>query len=52
VSRRAKILATAMMTASAALMFLTAPRAWMAAAGTGCMAIVALWLWRRPEPRR
>ena len=52
VSRRAKILATVMMSASAVLMFLTAPRAWMAVGGTACMAIVAAWLWRRPEPRR
>jgi uncharacterized membrane protein YbaN (DUF454 family) len=52
VSRRAKVLATAMMSASAVLMFLTAPRAWMAVAGTACMALVAAWLWRRPEPRR
>lgn len=52
VSRRAKWLATAMMAAAAMLMWLTAPRAWMAAAGTACMAIVALWLWHRPEPPR
>ena len=50
VSRRAKRLATAMMAACAVLMFLTAPRAWMAATGTAIMAAVALWLWRRPEP--
>lgn len=52
VSRRAKRLATAMMVVSAVLMFLAAPRAWMAVVGTGCMAAVAAWLWRRPEPRR
>lgn len=51
VSRRAKRLATAMMAACAVLLFLTAPRAWMAATGSGVMAVVALWLWRRPEPR-
>lgn len=51
VSRRAKRLATAMMAASAVLMFLTAPRIWMAMLGTGIMAAVATWLWRRPEPR-
>lgn len=50
VSRRAKWLATTMMSACAAIMFLTAPQAWMAATGTGIMAVVALWLWRRPEP--
>jgi uncharacterized membrane protein YbaN (DUF454 family) len=51
VSRRAKRLATATMVLAAALMFLTAPKVWMAAAGTGIMAVVAAWLWTRPEPR-
>ena len=50
VSRRAKHLATAMMAASAVIMFLTAPKIWMAATGTAIMAIVAIWLWRRPDP--
>ena len=50
VSRRAKWLATTMMSACAIVMFLTAPKAWMAATGTGFMALVAAWLWRRPEP--
>ena len=50
VSRRAKHLATAMMAASAVIMFRTAPKIWMAATGTAIMAIVAIWLWRRPEP--
>src|SRR5690606_37109863 len=52
VSRRAKWLATAMMALAAAVMFLTAPKWWMAATGTAIMAVVDLWLWRRPEPRR
>ena len=51
VSRRAKRLATAMMAVCAVIMFLTAPKTWMAATGTAIMALVALWLWRRPEPR-
>lgn len=51
VSRRAKWLATGTMAFAAVLMFLTAPRAWMAGIGTGVMAIVASWLWTRPEPR-
>ena len=51
VSRRAKRLAVGMMTASAVLMFLTSPRIWMAITGSTIMAIVAAWLWRRPEPR-
>jgi uncharacterized membrane protein YbaN (DUF454 family) len=50
VSRRAKRLATAMMAASAAIMFFTAPKIWMAATGTAFMGAVAIWLWRRPEP--
>lgn len=50
VSRRAKQLATLMMGASALIMFLSAPRWWMAAVGTAIMAVVAAWLWRRPEP--
>jgi hypothetical protein len=52
VSRRAKWLATTMMSACAVIMFLTAPRAWMAATGSAIMAIVATWLWQRPEPPR
>ena len=52
VSRRAKWLATATMAAASAVMFLTAPRWWMAAAGTAIMATVATWLWARPEPAR
>jgi len=51
VSRRAKRLATGMMALCAAVMFLTAPKWWMAASGSAIMACVALWLWRRPEPR-
>ena len=50
VSRRAKWLASASMLVAAAIMFLTAPRWWMAATGTAIMALVALWLWLRPEP--
>lgn len=50
VSRRAKWLATTMMSACAAVMFLTAPKLWMAATGTAIMTVVATWLWLRPEP--
>ena len=50
VSRRAKRLAVGMMAACAAIMFLTAPKWWMAATGTGIMTVVAIWLWARPEP--
>lgn len=52
VSRRAKSLATAMMAGAAALLFLTAPAWWMAASGSAIMALVAAWLWTRPEPPR
>ena len=52
VSRRAKRLAIAMMALCAVVMFLTAPQWWMAATGTAFMAMVATWLWRRPEPRQ
>lgn len=50
VSRRAKRAAVLMMALCAAIFFLTAPRIWMAALGTAIMAIVAAWLWTRPEP--
>ncbi|HSD17285.1 MAG TPA: YbaN family protein [Thermomonas sp.] len=52
VSRRAKRLALGTMALCAAIMFLTAPEWWMAAIGTAFMAVVATWLWRRPEPRQ
>ena len=52
VSRRAKWLASAMMSLCAVVMFLTAPKWWMATTGTAIMAITAAWLWRRPEPRQ
>lgn len=50
VSRRAKWAATVTMAACAVLMFATAPKLWMAAAGSAIMCVVATWLWRRPEP--
>ena len=52
VSRRAKRLAIGMMALCAVVMFLTAPKWWMAASGTAFMAMVATWLWRRREPRQ
>lgn len=51
VSRRAKWVATLSMLACAIIFFATAPRVWMAASGSAVMALVALWLWLRPEPR-
>ena len=50
VSRRAKWAATITMALCAGIMFLTAPRLWMAATGTAVMTAVAVWLWLRPEP--
>mgnify|MGYP003578011697 CR=1 FL=1 len=52
VSRRAKRLAIGMMAGCAVIMFLTAPRWWMAGIGTAIMTVVAIWLWARPEPPR
>ena len=52
VSRRAKRLAIGRMAACAVVMSLTAPQCGLAATGTAFMAIVATWLWRRPEPRQ
>jgi uncharacterized membrane protein YbaN (DUF454 family) len=52
VSRRAKHWAIGTMALCAAVFFLTAPKWWMAAIGTGIMAIVGTWLWLRPEPGR
>jgi uncharacterized protein len=50
VARKAKWAATITMALCAVLMFLTAPKLWMAGTGTGIMAVVAVWLWLRPEP--
>lgn len=50
VSRRAKIMATAMMVASAVILFVTTSRMWVAELITGVMALVLMWLWLRPEP--
>jgi uncharacterized membrane protein YbaN (DUF454 family) len=50
VSRRAKISATVVMAISSMILFLTTSQAWMAEAITAVMAVVLMWLWRRPEP--
>jgi len=55
VSRRAKWMATATMTVCAIVLLqvmlrFPAHRWWMTALPIACMAIVAAWLWRRPEP--
>lgn len=51
VPRRAKYLATLMMTASCLLAAWRAP-AWAAAVATLICVAVALWLWRLPDARR
>lgn len=55
VSRRAKWTATLMMAGCAIVLLLVMLLAgrhspWMLAVPVGCMAVVAAWLWRRPEP--
>lgn len=50
VSRRAKISATAVMTLSAIILFYTSSHKWLAEIITVVMALVLMWLWRRPEP--
>ena len=52
VSRQAKWLAIGMMCLSSISMSIFAPHGWVAAVGIGVMAVVTLWLWRRPEPRQ
>ncbi len=51
VSRTAKRWALGTMALCALIFFLTAPKLWMAASATAIMAVIAIWLWRRPEPR-
>ena len=50
VSRKAKITATVMMAGCAVILFYTTSRMWLAEIITGVMALVLMWLWRRPEP--
>lgn len=50
VTRRSKVLAIATMAICAAILFLVSPMRWVAIGATGIMAIVAVWLWLRPEP--
>lgn len=50
VARRSKLVATATMSVSAAVLFLVAPTVWLAVGVTAFMACVATWLWSRPEP--
>ena len=50
VTRRSKVLAIGTMVLCAGVLFVVSPRPWAAMVGTGVMAIVAIWLWLRPEP--
>jgi uncharacterized membrane protein YbaN (DUF454 family) len=50
VSRRAKVVATATMTVSAAILLLVSGPGWILLGVTALMATVATWLWLRPEP--
>lgn len=57
VSRRAKWAASVAMVACSAILLvlmvaIPAHRGWMTALPIACMALVAAWLWRRPEPRQ
>lgn len=49
VRRGPKQAATATMALSAAVLFVAAPSRWVALGATAFMAVVALWLWLRPE---
>ena len=50
VSRRAKWSATLLMALSGIVLLVTGARPWVTGVATTCMACVAAWLWRRPEP--
>ena len=50
VSRRAKWSASLFMALSSGVLLVTQARPWVTGLATTCMACVAVWLWRRPEP--
>ena len=50
ITRRSKVLAIGTMILCAVIVFVFAPRAWIAWTATGIMAVVGTWLWFRPEP--
>lgn len=52
VPRRAKWLATIMMSCSSIFMLVVVPQKWAVAIVIAIMAAVAVWLWRRPEQCR
>lgn len=51
VSRRAKWLASGMMLASMLLLWLSTAPLLLKTILPGCLLLVAVWLWRRPEPQ-
>ncbi|WP_434212339.1 YbaN family protein [[Pseudomonas] boreopolis] len=52
VSRRGKWMASLAMAACAAIVLAFVSRPWVWAVSIGPMAVVAIWLWLRPEPPR
>ena len=50
ITRRSKLLAIGTMVLCAVIVFVFAPRPWIAWTATGIMAVVGTWLWLRPEP--
>ena len=50
ITRRSKVLAIGTMVLAAVILYFFSPRPWIGWAATGIMAIVAIWLWLRPEP--
>jgi uncharacterized membrane protein YbaN (DUF454 family) len=44
------VLAIGTMVLAAVILYFFAPRPWVGWTATGIMAIVAIWLWLRPEP--
>ena len=50
VARRPKLVATATMAVSVFVLFLLAPTVWLALGVGLFLAVVATWLWLRPEP--
>ena len=49
VRRRAKWIATGVMSASGIYLLLSSLPRWAAGLAISCMTVVAVWLWRRPE---
>lgn len=50
VSRKSKYSAAVTMAVCAVVLFLTAPYPWLPETITALMAVILVWLWRRPEP--